>query len=383
MASTYGENLRFTIFGQSHSPAVGVTIEGFPAGMKIDLEKLQAFLHRRAPGNSPLSTGRRETDVPQFLSGLVDGHTCGAPMTVMIPNTDIRPQDYVFLRDIPRPGHADFTASQKFDVFHDASGGGHFSGRLTSGLCVVGGICKQLLEYVGVTIAAHIRAISHVEDRPFDPAGVSDIELKALLQKEFPTLSVDAGRAMKEAILAAKAQGDSVGGIIECAATGLQGGWGDPIFGGMENRISQAVFGIPGIRGIEFGTGFAAAAMRGSEHNDPYYTDGKTVRTRTNHHGGILGGITSGMPLIFRVAVKPTPSIAIPQESVDVSNGHRQGVRPATITIAGRHDPCIVPRAVPCVEAATAVAIYDAFLQQRKEEKGDHHGSIGLSPGAG
>ncbi len=370
MASTYGENLRFTIFGQSHSPAIGVTIEGFPAGMKIDLEALQTFLQRRAPGNSPLTTGRREADRPQFLSGLVGGHTCGAPMTVMIPNTDIRPQDYLSLRQIPRPGHADYTAGQKFGPFHDHSGGGHFSGRLTAGLCVVGGICKQLLALEGVTIAAHIRAIGSVEDAPFDPVQVSKDELIALLQKPFPVRNDQAGNAMKEVILSVKAQGDSIGGIIECAATGLPGGWGDPIFGGMENRISQAIFGIPGIRGIEFGTGFAAATMRGSQHNDPYYTDGNTVKTRTNHHGGILGGITSGMPLIFRVAVKPTASIATAQESVDISDRDGRGIVPATIAVTGRHDPCIVPRAVPCVEAAAAVAIYDALLQQKKEKKG-------------
>lgn len=367
MASTYGENLRFTIFGQSHSPAIGVTIEGLPAGLNIDLEALQTFLRRRAPGSSPLSTSRKEDDIPKFLSGLTGGYTCGAPMTVMIPNTDIRPQDYLSSRAIPRPGHADYTARQKFGPYHDASGGGHFSGRLTAGLCVVGGICKQLLGLEGVTIAAHIRAIGAVEDWPLDPVGVSAAELHALLQKPFPTLNDQSGAAMKAAILEAKAQGDSVGGIIECAATGLCSGLGDPIFGGMENRISQAVFGIPGIRGIEFGTGFAASAMRGSEHNDPYCTDGKTVSTLTNHHGGILGGITSGMPLIFRVAVKPTASIGNQQQSVDLSG---EVIQPATIAVTGRHDPCIVPRAVPCVEAAAAVAIYDALLQQRKAEKG-------------
>lgn len=370
MASTYGENLRFTIFGQSHSPAIGVTIEGLPAGKRLDLEQLQAFLRRRAPGGSPLSTARSEADIPQFLSGLAGGYTCGAPMTVTIANTDIRPQDYLAFRDIPRPGHADYTAWQKFGPFHDASGGGHFSGRLTAGLCVVGGICKQLLQDEGITIAAHIRAVARVEDIPFDPVNVTAGELESLLAKNFPVLSDQAGQAMQAAILEVKTQGDSLGGIIECAATGIPGGWGDPMFGGMENRISQAVFGIPGIRGIEFGSGFAAATMRGSTHNDPYCTDGRAIKTETNFHGGILGGITSGMPLIFRVAVKPTSSIALPQQSVDLSCRDGRGIVPAELTVTGRHDPCIVPRAVACVEAAAAVAIYDACLQQRKEKKG-------------
>lgn len=367
MASTYGENLRFTIFGQSHSPAIGVTIEGLPAGLKVDMEALSGFLQRRAPGNSPMSTSRKEADIPQFLSGLVAGYTCGAPMTVTIANTDIRPQDYVSSRSIPRPGHADYTAGQKFGPYHDHFGGGHFSGRLTAGLCVVGGICKQLLEGLGVTIAAHIRSIGQAEDTPFDPVQVNASQLRALLGRPFPTLSDESEEVMRSAILSAKTAGDSVGGIIECACVGLPAGLGDPMFGGMENRISQAVFGIPGVRGIEFGTGFAAAGMLGSQHNDPYSTDGESVRTTTNHHGGILGGITSGMPLIFRVAVKPTPSVGKVQQSVDLSG---EKIQPASLSITGRHDPCIVPRAVPCVEAAAAVAIYDAYLQQKKEEKG-------------
>ncbi len=367
MASTYGENLRFTIFGQSHSPAIGVTIEGLPAGLKVDMEALSSFLRRRAPGNSPLSTSRKEADIPQFLSGLVAGYTCGTPITVTIANTDIRPQDYVSSRSIPRPGHADYTAGQKFGPYHDHFGGGHFSGRLTAGLCVVGGICKQLLEGLGITIAAHIRTIGQVEDTPFDPVEVNSTQLRALLSEAFPALSSASAADMQAAIRSAKAAGNSVGGIIECACVGLPAGWGDPMFGGMENRISQAVFGIPGIRGIEFGSGFAAAGMFGSQHNDPFSTDGESIRTTTNHHGGILGGITSGMPIIFRVAVKPTPSIMLPQESVDLSG---EKIQPATLTVGGRHDPCIVPRAVPCIEAAAAVAIYDAYLQQRKEERG-------------
>ena len=357
MSSTYGERVRITIFGQSHSPAIGVTMEGIPAGFAIDFDKLQAFLDRRAPGSSPTATARKEPDRPEFLSGLVGNVTCGTPITAIIRNTNTRPGDYDNLRDCPRPGHADYTAQIRYGGHQDVSGGGHFSGRLTAPLCIAGGICLQILEQMGITIAAHIRSIEAVEDRPFDPVNLTAADLQSLLAKDHPVLD-EVWPAMEAAILQAKAEGDSVGGIVECAAVGLPAGWGDPMFGGMENRIAQIVFGIPAIRGVEFGTGFAAASMRGSSHNDPYYykEDG-TVATATNHHGGILGGITSGMPLIFRAAVKPTPSIARAQQSISLSEGVNK-----ELVIHGRHDPCIVPRAVPVLEAAAAIAIYDAYL---------------------
>lgn len=361
MSSTYGENLRLTIFGQSHSPAIGVTIEGLPAGIPIDLEALQAFLNRRAPGQSPTATARREADRPQFLSGLWEGRTCGAPLTAIIPNTNTRSGDYDNLRDCPRPGHADFTAQAKFRGFQDPTGGGHFSGRLTAPLCIAGGICLQILARQGVTVAAHILSIGPVEEEVFDPMHPDFSRLQDV--GGLRVLSPERGQAMEAAILEAKAGGDSLGGVIECAALGLPAGLGDPMFGGMENRIAQAVFGIPAIRGLEFGAGFAAAAMTGSRHNDPFRMEGGQVRAASNRHGGILGGITTGMPLIFRAAVKPTPSIARPQESVSLSRGENQ-----TLEIRGRHDPCIVPRAVPCMEAAAAIAIYDAILEQEKGE---------------
>ena len=357
MSSTFGERFRFTIFGQSHSPAIGVTMEGIPAGFAIDMDKLQAFLDRRAPGKSPTATARKEADRPEFVSGFVGNVTCGTPLTAIIRNTNTRSGDYDNLRDCPRPGHADYTAHIRYDGHQDVAGGGHFSGRLTAPLCIAGGICLQILEQMGITIAAHIQSIETVADAKFDPVEISAAELRALTKKPFPVLRDSAAEAMNEAILTAKAQGDSVGGIIECAAVGLPAGWGDPMFGGMENRIAQIVFGIPAIRGLEFGTGFEAAKLRGSVHNDPYYTHVTgEVRTKTNHHGGILGGITSGMPLIFRAAVKPTPSIALEQSSVSLSAGEDK-----KLVIHGRHDPCIVPRAVPVMEAAAAAAIYDAY----------------------
>ena len=357
MSSTYGERLRLTIFGQSHSPAIGVTLEGLPAGFAIDMARLQAFLSRRAPGGSPTATARKEADLPEFVSGLVDNVTCGVPLTALIRNTNTRSGDYANLRDCPRPGHADYTAQIRYGGHQDVAGGGHFSGRLTAPLCIAGGICLQLLEQLGITVAAHIQSIENVDDRAFDSMAVDRAQLQRLLAKPFPVLDDSCAEAMTAAILEAKAQQDSVGGIIECAAVGLPAGWGDPMFGGLENRIAQIVFGIPAIRGLEFGTGFAAARMRGSRHNDPFTVSGGAVTTTANHHGGILGGITSGMPLVFRAAVKPTPSIAQPQQSVSLS---RQAQ--TELVIHGRHDPCIVPRAVPVLEAAAAIAIYDAYL---------------------
>ena len=365
MSSTYGENFRLTIFGQSHGPAIGVTIEGLPAGFSIDLEALQVFLDRRAPGRRAIATARREADRPVFLSGLVlltaVALNWNAPLTAVIANTNAQSGDYSPFRDCPRPGHGDYTAQVKFHGAQDAAGGGHLSGRLTAPLCIAGGICLQLLAQDGVAIAAHIQSIGEQEDLPFDPTNVDHAQLRALLARPFPVLLEASEGAMTQTILAAKAAGDSVGGVIECAAVGLPPGWGDPIFGGMENRIAQAVFGIPAVRGIEFGVGFSAARLRGSKHNDAFYLERDQVRTRTNRHGGILGGITSGMPLLFRVAVKPTPSIPAPQDSISLSRKE-----PVRLQISGRHDPCIVPRAVPCVEAAAAVAIYDACLQAKK-----------------
>ena len=329
MSSSYGDNIRITIFGQSHAPAIGVTIEGLPAGFTIDRAVLQAFLGRRAPGRDATSTARREADAPEFLSGLVGDVTCGAPLTAIIRNANTRSQDYKELRAVPRPGHADWPAQVRFGGFQDVAGGGHFSGRLTAPLCIAGGIVLQILAQKGVSVQARAERI----------AGETDPDRQ------------------REAILAVKAAGDSVGGVITCEVHGVPVGVGDPMFGGIENRIAEAVFGIPGVKGIEFGDGFAASERRGSENNDPYrMVDGK-VKPVTNHAGGILGGLTTGEPITFRVAVKPTSSIALEQDSVNLQTGEN-----ARLRVQGRHDPCIVPRAVPCVEAAAALAVYDALL---------------------
>ena len=349
MSSTYGENLKLTIFGQSHCAAIGMTLDGIPAGLPVNTEALQAFLNRRAPGQNDWSTPRKEEDQPEFLAGIVNGYTCGAPIAAVIYNKNTRSGDYENLKDCPRPGHADYTAQVKYGGYQDAAGGGHFSGRLTAPLCIAGGLCKQWLEAMGICIGAHIQSIAGVQDGAFDPI---DPELNKVGQI-FPTLTSQAAEAMRDAIAAAKADGDSVGGIIECAITGLPAGIGEPMFGGVENRIAQIVYGIPAVKGLEFGD----TKTTGSENNDAFAVENGIVRTVTNHCGGILGGITNGMPVIFRVTVKPTPSISKPQQTVDLKTGQI-----TTLEVKGRHDPCIVPRAVPVVDAAAAIAIYDLIL---------------------
>lgn len=362
MSSVYGEFLKLSIFGQSHSPAIGMVLDGIPAGLPVDEQALAAFLRRRAPGRNAQSTPRREADAVQFLGGVLDGYTCGAPIAAVIANTNTRPADYAALRDCPRPGHADFTAQVKYGGFQDTAGGGHFSGRLTAPLCAAGGLCMQWLAEKHIRIAARILRIAGCaqQDAPLDPTA-PDLDA---IGPDFPTADPQAGLEMRRAIDAARAAGDSAGGVIECFVTGLPAGIGEPMFGGVESRIAQIVYAIPAVKGLEFGLGFAAADCRGSGCNDPFYMDGNTVRTRTNHAGGILGGITDAMPLQFRVAVKPTPSIARPQQSVSLSRQADQ-----TLEIHGRHDPCIVPRAVPVVEAAAAVALYDLILGNTQTER--------------
>lgn len=353
MSSTYGDNLKLSIFGQSHGPAIGVVLDGIPAGLPVDTDILQAFLNRRAPGQNSWSTPRREEDRPEILAGILDGRTTGAPIAAIIRNTNTRSGDYAQIRDCPRPGHADYTAEIKYGGFQDAAGGGHFSGRLTAPLCIAGGLCKQWLGEMGIQIGAHIASIGGVPDRGFDPL---EPELSQV-GTDFPVLSRDTVEKMRTAIAQAAAEGDSVGGCVECAVTGLPAGVGEPMFGGVESKIAAIVYGIPAVKALDFGIGAQAADLRGSQCNDPFtWEDGK-IRTLTNRAGGILGGITNGMPVVFRVTLKPTPSISRPQQSVSLCR-----MEPQELSVKGRHDPCIVPRAVPVVEAAAAIAIYDLIL---------------------
>ena len=353
MSSTYGENLKLSIFGQSHGAAIGMTLDGIPAGLPVDLEKLQHFLNRRAPGQNDWSTPRKEEDAPEILSGIVDGFTCGAPIAAIIRNKNTRSGDYNNLKDVPRPGHADYTAQVKYGGFQDAAGGGHFSGRLTAPLCIAGGMCKQWLEEMGIRIGAHIVFLGGITDSAFDPV---DPEIK-YVHDRFPVLSITASQAMRKRIEEVKALNDSIGGEIECAITGVPAGLGEPMFGGVESRIAQMIYGIPAVKSLEFGAGKQVSYNLGSKMNDHFTVENGIVKTATNNCGGILGGITNGMPILFRAAIKPTPSIAKPQKSVNLRT-----MEEVTLEIKGRHDPCIVPRAVPVVEASAAIAIYDLIL---------------------
>ncbi|MBO7430660.1 MAG: chorismate synthase [Spirochaetia bacterium] len=328
MSFDIGKNIHLTIFGQSHSKAIGAVIEGLPAGFRIDMRALKAFMARRAPGQKG-TTARKEADRPIILSGLVDGITCGSPLAMMIENTDARSKDYEQFRAVPRPMHADYPAFVKYGGFNDIAGGGHFSGRLTAPLCFAGGVCLQYLGQKGIEIKAKLASAG----------GVS-------------------GKKMQECLEEARKSGDSVGGIVECCITGVPAGVGDSGFDSLESSLARILFSIPGVKGVDFGAGFASAAMKGSAHNDAWCFDEKgNVKTKSNNHGGILGGLSTGMPITFRVAFKPTPSIALPQESVDLKSG-----KSTMLEIKGRHDPCIAVRAVPCVEAAAALVLCDYML---------------------
>lgn len=362
MSSTYGEHLKLSLFGQSHAYAIGMTLDGIPAGLPVDFDILQSFLNRRAPGQADYATPRREEDMPEFLSGIVNGYTCGAPIAAVIRNHNTHSKDYSNLKDCPRPGHADYTAQIKYGGYQDVAGGGHFSGRMTAPLCIAGGLCKQWLNAKGIQIGAHIQSIAGINDDSFDPVNPN---LDAI-ERDFPVLNQLCGKQMREAIQKSRMDQDSVGGIIECAVTGLPAGLGDPMFGGMENRIAQIVYGIPAVKGVEFGLGFSAAHKRGSENNDPFTIQNGSIITTTNNSGGILGGITTGMPLLFKTAIKPTPSISKPQQSISM-----QQMQVKQLEVIGRHDPCIVPRAVPVIEAAAAIAIFDAILVSTG---GNHYG---------
>ncbi len=331
MGNTFGNAIKLSVFGQSHSRAVGFSLDGIPAGFEIDFDELARFMARRAAKHDGTTTDRHEADDVEILSGLARGLTCGAPIAGIIYNKDIHSEDYG-QSTVFRPSHADFTAFLKYHGHNDHVGGGQFSGRLTAPLCAAGGICLQLLEANGIHITSSIKSL-HGVMHPDDDT-------------------------VKCLIINAKCDNDSIGGVISCQITGVPAGIGEPMFDGLENKIAQAVFAVPAVRGIEFGAGFSAAEMTGSEHNDAFVIRGGKIVTETNRHGGILGGISSGMPITFNVAVKPTPSIAKKQKTVDISER-----KPVDITVSGRHDPCIVPRALACIEAAAALAITDSMKE--------------------
>lgn len=352
MSSQIGKKITVSIFGESHGPAIGMVMDNPPVGIKIDTDFILSQNARRAPGNDPTSTPRKESDLPEFISGLKDGITTGAPLTAIIRNNNTRSVDYDSLMRNPRPSHSDYAAFVHYKGNNDIAGGGHFSGRLTAPLVTAGSILRLYLKEKGIEIGGHIYRIGNILDDRFDPVNVDPALLISLSQKKFSLINDERETAMRAEIEAARLDQDSIGGIVEIAVTGLPAGLGGPMFDGVENLIAKAVFGVPAVKGIEFGAGFDLAKMRGSKANDQmYYNNGK-VCCSTNNCGGITGGITNSMPVIFRVALKPTPSISKEQQTVDLKTGEN-----TTLAIHGRHDPCIVPRAVPALEAVTAIAV--------------------------
>ena len=349
---TIGDKLKITLFGQSHGPAIGCVIYGFPAGKRIDWDAVSVFMARRAPGQNAWSTPRKEADAPEILSGLgADGLTCGAPLAAVIRNTNQHSGDYPDLLNVPRPGHADYTAGIKYGPAWDYRGGGQFSGRLTAPLCFAGALCLQWLQEKNIRVAAHIARIGKVCDEVPDTAHPSFPLYEA---GAFPVIDPEKGRAMQDEIEAAKAAGDSVDGAVRCVVAGFPAGVGGPCFGGLEGKMAQALFGIPAVKGVQFGD----TQPHGSENNDAFRIENGAVSTLTNHCGGILGGISDGMPLHFTVSFKPPPSIAKPQQTVDL-----RAMKETEMNLRGRHDPCVVPRAVPVVEAVAAIILTDLLLQ--------------------
>lgn len=360
MGSTWGNSIKISIFGESHGAGIGVTIDGFPPGVPFDEAFVLREMERRAPGRNQQSTARKEADLPRVLSGLFAGKTTGTPICAVIENTNQHSGDYAGLAAQPRPGHADYTGFVRYQGCNDPRGGGHFSGRLTAPLVFAGALCKLWLKSEGVLVGSHIQSIAQIQDMPFDDVSVPAEQLEALRLAEYPVNNPRALTAMLAAIEDARQQQDSVGGVIECAATGLPAGLGSPMMDTVESRLSSILFAVPAVKGVEFGAGFSFAAMRGSHANDPFYEENGVVRTETNNNGGVLGGITSGMPLLVRAAIKPTPSIAAEQHTLNIRTG-----RVEPLSIHGRHDPCIVTRAAPVVEAACAVALADLLREAK------------------
>ncbi len=358
MSSIIGTKVKISLFGESHGEAIGVVIDGLPAGHDIDFDKVYEEMKRRAPGQNNLSTPRVEKDIPRVLSGIFEGRTTGAPLTAIVENSNIKSKDYSELKVKLRPSHADYPAMIKYKGFNDYRGGGHFSGRLTAMFVFAGAVCKEILKEKNIFIGAHIKSIRDIKDDTFDRVNISRELIDELREEKFPTLNKSVAEEMKAEILKARGDGDSVGGVIEGAVINLPVGIGNPMFNSVESILSHMLFSIPAVKGIEFGEGFNITTMRGSEANDEYYIENGEIKTFTNNNGGILGGITTGMPVTFSVAFKPTPSISVKQNTVNMITKDND-----VLEVYGRHDPCIVQRAVPVVECATAVAILDMLLQ--------------------
>lgn len=352
MSGMWGSKIKLSIFGESHGNAIGITIDGLPAGFSIDMDKIMMEMARRAPGKSSLSTPRKESDIPEILSGYFEGKTTGTPLCAIIRNSNTKSKDYSKLKDVMRPGHADYTGAVRYKCFNDYRGGGHFSGRITAPLVFAGAICKQILEVKGIIVSAHINSIGKIKDCSFLESDISDELLNSFKENELPLINTKLEDEMRQEILSTRSSGDSIGGTIECAILGVSPGIGDPFFDSVESTLAHLMFSVPAVKGIEFGKGFDISKMRGSEANDEYYLENGNIKTKTNNNGGILGGITNGMPIIFNVAIKPTASIFKEQNAVNIVT-----MEETTLCIEGRHDPCIVQRALPVIEAVAAIGI--------------------------
>lgn len=357
MSGMWGNKLKVSIFGESHGAGIGITIDGLPSGIEIDMEEVLKEMARRAPGKSRLSTARKEGDQPEILSGFFEGKTTGTPLCAVIRNSDQHSKDYGKLKDLMRPGHADYPGFIRYNGFNDYRGGGHFSGRITAPLVFAGAVCKQILNIKGVNVGAHVKSIGTIYDKSFDEVELTKELLDNLKINELPLLCSEKEEMMRNAILEARSDCDSVGGTIECTVIGIDAGVGNPFFDSVESTLAHLMFSVPAVKGIEFGKGFEMSELRGSQCNDEYYYDGDKVKTYTNNNGGITGGITNGMPILFKVGIKPTPSIAKKQRTIDIAEN-----KESELIIEGRHDPCIVQRAVPVIEAVTAIGILDLVL---------------------
>ncbi|WP_234122228.1 chorismate synthase [Clostridium hydrogenum] len=359
MSGVWGNKLQLSIFGESHGKAIGVVINGLEPGIELDMEMINKEMERRAPGRNKYSTQRKEGDKIEIVSGFFNGKTTGTPLTAMIWNGDQHSKDYGNIKDTPRPGHADYTGFIKYGGFNDYRGGGHFSGRITAPIVFAGAVAKQILMKQNIVIGSHILSINNIREDNFDRVNINEETLKELTLKAFPVLDEEKGEEMKNVISNARDNLDSVGGIIECSAINVPAGFGDPFFDSVESTLSHLLFSIPAVKGVEFGAGFDITKMQGSEANDDfYYDEAGNVKTYSNNNGGILGGITSGMPIIFRTAFKPTASIYKKQKTINLCTKKND-----EISINGRHDPCIVLRAVPVVEAVCAIGILDILLR--------------------
>lgn len=359
MSGVWGEYLKLSIFGESHGQGIGIVLNGLPAGLRLDMEYIGREMARRAPGRDPFTTSRREKDELEILSGFFNGMTTGSPLCCLIRNQDRRSSDYEVIKDIMRPSHADYTARQKYSGCNDYRGGGHFSGRVTAPLVFAGAVAKQVLGKKEIFIGSHILSIADIREEAFDPVKVDQGLLQELAKRDYPVLDQAKAFQMKQLILKTGKEDDSLGGIVETAAVNLPAGLGAPFFDSAESKICHLIFAVPAVKGIEFGAGFPIAEMRGSKANDSFILKEGRVLTATNNSGGIQGGITNGMPLIFRTAIKPTPSIGLAQKTVDMKKMEETEIR-----TEGRHDTCIVPRAVPVIEAAAALALLDLMIEK-------------------